>query len=106
MISHRTTKLSKIELVWLLFLAAWPQPLKSQNKGTPKSSTIHRVLLLSIDGAHALDLVNYIKVNPQSALARLSTTAVTYTNANIPTPADNHEGTLSMVTGGTPISTG
>jgi predicted AlkP superfamily pyrophosphatase or phosphodiesterase len=32
---------------------------------------IHRVLLLSIDGLHAVDLKNYVKSHPDSALAEL-----------------------------------
>jgi hypothetical protein len=78
----------------------------SARTASPSASGIRRVLLLSIDGAHALDLANYVKSNPRSALARLSRTGITYTNANLPTPADNHEGSLSMFAGGTPISTG
>src|SRR6267154_1739763 len=38
----------------------------------PASAAVQHVLLLSIDGAHALDVANYVRLNPQSALAELS----------------------------------
>ena len=33
-------------------------------------SNVQRVLLISIDGFHAVDLANYVKMKPSSALAR------------------------------------
>jgi hypothetical protein len=44
--------------------------------------TVVRVLLLSIDGMHGLDLSNYIQLKPESALANLSRHGITYTNAH------------------------
>ncbi len=70
---------------------------------TPK---ISRVLLISVDGLHALDLANFIKSNPQSNLARLSSRGVTYTQASTSKPSDSFPGLMSIVTGGSPISTG
>ena len=70
---------------------------------TPK---ISRVLLISVDGLHALDLANFIKSNPQSNLARLSARGVTYTQASTSKPSDSFPGLMSIVTGGSPISTG
>ncbi len=71
----------------------------------PQSLSVQHVLLLSIDGAHALDIANYVKSNPQSALAELSGMGVTFTNASLPI-GDFYPGVLSLVTGGTPNSTG
>ena len=71
-----------------------------------KMGNIDRVLLLSIDGLHAVDLANYVQNNPGSALAQLSGTGVTYTNASTSKPSDSFPGLLSMVTGGSPRSTG
>jgi predicted AlkP superfamily pyrophosphatase or phosphodiesterase len=65
-----------------------------------------RVLLLSIDGMHGLDLSNYIRSRPDSALARLSKHGVTYTNAHSSLPSNSWPGLLAIVTGGSPISTG
>jgi hypothetical protein len=67
--------------------------------------SVQHVLLLSIDGAHALDIANYTRSNPHSALAELTGMAVTYTNASLPI-GDFYPGVLSFVTGGTPNSTG
>jgi len=66
----------------------------------------HHVLLLSIDGLHAQDLARYIRVNPSSALAQLTRLGITYTDASTSKPSDSFPGLLSMVTGGSPRSTG
>src|SRR5438094_8315543 len=65
-----------------------------------------RVLLLSIDGLHKVDLERYVANNPTSNLAQLSGTARTYINASSSKPSDSFPGLLAMVTGGTPRSTG
>ena len=65
-----------------------------------------RVLLLSIDGLHAIDLDRFVASHPDSTLASLSGTGRTYTNASASKPSDSFPGLLAMVTGGTPRSTG
>src|SRR5262249_12944982 len=65
-----------------------------------------RVLLISVDGLHALDLANFVKTHPASTLAQLSAHGITYTNASTPKPSDSFPGLLALVTGGTPVSTG
>jgi Type I phosphodiesterase / nucleotide pyrophosphatase len=72
----------------------------------PEKPEIHRVLLLSIDGLHAVDLKNYVKSHPDSALAELSKMGVTYKQAFTSKPSDSFPGLLSMVTGGLPGTTG
>jgi hypothetical protein len=67
---------------------------------------IRHVLLLSVDGLHAVDLANYIQNHPNSALAHLSAQGITYTQAFTSKPSDSFPGLLSMVTGGTPAVTG
>jgi hypothetical protein len=67
---------------------------------------IRRVLLISVDGLHALDLTNYVAAHPQSTLAQLSRHAKTYTNASTSQPSDSFPGLASLVTGGSPITTG
>ncbi len=67
---------------------------------------IKRVLLLSVDGLHALDLSNYTRNNPNSTLAQLSLAGVTYTNASSAKPSDSFPGLLAIVTGGSPAATG
>jgi hypothetical protein len=64
------------------------------------------VLLISVDGLHALDLTNYVAQHPASTLAALSQNGVTYTNASTSTPSDSFPGLASLVTGGSPTTAG
>src|SRR4029079_10453947 len=68
--------------------------------------TYAHVLLLSIDGMHAIDLARFVADHPDSALAQLAAAGRTYTNATATRPSDSFPGMLAMVTGGTPRSTG
>jgi hypothetical protein len=70
------------------------------------TSQIRHVLLISVDGLHALDLARYVSTHPTSTLAALSKTGTTYTHAFTTRPSDSFPGLLSMTTGGTPRSTG
>ncbi len=74
--------------------------------GSPPALKVDRVLLLGIDGLHALDLEGYVKSHPGSALAKLKSMGLDYTNASTSKPSDSFPGILSMVTGGSPFSTG
>src|SRR6266850_326673 len=67
--------------------------------------TAQHVILISIDGMHALDLANYVTAHPDSTLAELSRRGTTYTNAHTPW-SDGAPGMVALATGGTPISTG
>jgi type I phosphodiesterase/nucleotide pyrophosphatase len=71
-----------------------------------QSGPIKHVLLISVDGMHALDVANYVRNNPGSALAELSSHGITYTNARTPANSDSFPGLLALVTGGSPISHG
>ncbi len=70
------------------------------------TGTIQHVLLISVDGLHASDLQNYVATHPNSTLASLSGMGVTYPNASTSRPSDSFPGLLSIVTGGSPKSTG
>lgn len=80
--------------------------LKSGVSASSKTPQVKHVLLISVDGLHALDLANFIKANPQSNLAHLSSRGVTYTQASTSKPSDSFPGLMSIITGGSPISTG
>ena len=67
---------------------------------------MQRVLLISIDGLHALDVANYVATHPHSALAELSDDGVTFTNARTPANSDSFPGLLALVTGGSPRTHG
>jgi hypothetical protein len=72
---------------------------------TPTDHPAERVILISIDGMHAVDLANWVAAHPHSALAELSARGVTYTNAHVPW-ADPAAGLVALATGGTPLTTG
>jgi len=65
-----------------------------------------RVLLISVDGMHQADLVNYIKAHPGSTFAKLARTGVEYTHASTSKPSDSFPGLLAFATGGSPITHG
>jgi hypothetical protein len=67
---------------------------------------IKHVLLISVDGLHALDVANYLAAHPNSALAELAGHGITYSNARTPANSDSFPGLLALVTGGSPISHG
>jgi hypothetical protein len=67
---------------------------------------VKHVLLISVDGLHALDLSNFVATHPDSALADLSRHGVTYTNNVTSSPSDSFPGLASLVTGGSPVTTG
>ena len=67
---------------------------------------VKHVLLISVDGLHALDLANYVASHPSSTLAGLSGHGITYTNASTSQPSDSFPGLTSLVTGGSPITAG
>ncbi|HKD40091.1 MAG TPA: alkaline phosphatase family protein [Myxococcaceae bacterium] len=67
---------------------------------------VEHVLLISVDGLHALDVTRYVHDHPSSALAELSRHGITYTNARTPANSDSFPGLLALVTGGSPVTTG
>ena len=67
---------------------------------------VRHVLLISVDGLHAVDLANYVSNHPHSALAGLSQRGVTYTNNQTSSPSDSFPGLAALVTGGSPVTTG
>lgn len=64
------------------------------------------VLLVSVDGLHALDVARFVVDHPYSALAELSRHGVTYSNARTPANTDSFPGLLALVTGGSPVTHG
>jgi len=72
---------------------------------SPTNHPAQRIIVLSVDGLHALDLARWVADQPASTLASLSRRGVTYTNAHLPWD-DPAVGMLALSTGGTPLSTG
>jgi predicted AlkP superfamily pyrophosphatase or phosphodiesterase len=67
---------------------------------------IRHVLLISVDGLHALDVANYVANHSKSALAELAGHGITYSNARTPANSDSFPGLLALVTGGSPVTGG
>ncbi|MBV8282204.1 MAG: alkaline phosphatase family protein [Candidatus Eremiobacteraeota bacterium] len=64
------------------------------------------VLLVSVDGMHAIDLKNWIASHPMSNFAMLAAHGVQYPGAYTTGPSDSYPGMLAQVTGGTPKTAG
>ena len=73
----------------------------SWNRGNPGLHARH-VLLISIDGMHAVDLENCIASGTCPNLAALASRGIDYTNASTSKPSDSFPGLMAMVTGGSP----
>jgi hypothetical protein len=80
--------------------------LNSVANASAAETPYKHVLLISVDGLHALDLGNYAATHSDSTLASLVRTGVIYPNAMAPMPSDSFPGFLAQVTGGSPKSTG
>ena len=85
--------------------AAIPAPVRA-NDEPGEGHRFRHVLLISVDGLHALDVANYVAAHPDSALAALSKHGITYSNARTPANSDSFPGLLALVTGGSPVSHG
>ena len=106
----RSTRLVAIAAISFALLAA-PQAYSQQNNNP---NGIRRVLLISIDGMHAVDYLNCANgistVNNGKpycpALAALGKTGINYVAANTSKPSDSFPGLTAIVTGGSPALTG
>ncbi len=73
---------------------------------SPSQENTQHVLLISVDGLHALDVSNFIAGHPNSAMAELASHGTTYSNVRTPANSDSFPGLLALVTGGSPVSHG
>jgi len=67
---------------------------------------IRHVLLISVDGMHALDYENCVTNGTCPALAALGKHGVTYTRTSTSKPSDSFPGLMALVTGASPRSVG
>ena len=94
----------------LLFVSG----LWGQESGQVQKKTASRVLLISIDGMHALDYVNCARglssINGGSSycpnLAELGQTGINYLNAQTTRPSDSFPGLMGIISGGSPRTVG
>src|SRR5258708_6055098 len=114
MIRLRIARLA-LAIMLMLSVSAMPVPADAQREDDGRDGrAIRSVLLMSIDGMHALDFANCSRgiagVNGGAPycphLAQLGETGVSYTSASSSRPSDSFPGLLAMITGGSPPSTG
>src|ERR1035441_7434721 len=98
--------LQKSVLAALLAASLLPLSLLAHADDDGGRRHVKHVLLISVDGLHALDLSNYIAAHSGSTLAALSHHGVTYSNAATSQPSDSFPGLAALVTGGSPTTTG
>ena len=97
-----------------LLLAVSAPLLNAASPAQPPSTPFQHVLLVSIDGMHAVDYLNCSQgvkgINGGqpycSNLAKLGTTAVNYLDTSTSRPSDSFPGLMAIVTGGTPRTHG
>ncbi len=70
--------------------------------GITNKNGIRHVLLISIDGFHALDYLNCVAGGYCQNLQALGTTGVNYLDTSASKPSDSFPGLMSIVTGGSP----
>ncbi len=86
----------------LALLAVTPANSQDSNE----RNGVRHVLLISIDGMHAVDYENCVKGGYCPNLAALGKTGVNYTRTSTSRPSDSFPGLMALVTGGTPRTVG
>jgi hypothetical protein len=104
------SKLATVSLLALAFsmvTAARPIAAPSRSSTTDEGDDrIRHVLLISIDGMHALDYENCVQAGTCPHLAELREHGVVYTRTSTSKPSDSFPGLMALVTGGTPKTVG
>src|SRR4051812_42774883 len=90
-----------IKLLILLFAGTVISPAQIST-----GNQTRRVMVISIDGMHALDFALWIKKNPNSTLARLAAKGLQFTNATSTKPVDSIPSTVGIFTGASPATGG
>src|SRR5215467_8746679 len=112
--THRMDSRFKLKAGCVAILAALVATIslvpRVYSAGSQKSNdddkSIHHVLLISIDGMHALDFENCVNAGTCPNLAALGKNGVNYTRTSTSKSSDSAPGLAALVTGGTPRSTG
>ena len=98
-----TTLAALVSIGSVVQLSAGPKPGGDRERD---ESRIRHVLLLSIDGMHALDFETCVAAGTCPHLAELREHGVTYTRTSAAKPSDSFPGLMALVTGGTPKTVG
>jgi hypothetical protein len=89
-----------------LAASAYAGPKEGSRFDDHGHSRIRHVLLISIDGMHAVDFKNCVEDGTCPHLAALGKTGVTYTRTSTSRPSDSFPGLMALVSGGTPRTVG
>ncbi|HWW83259.1 MAG TPA: alkaline phosphatase family protein [Vicinamibacterales bacterium] len=89
-----------------LVLTTGAHPLAGPSGDHDVSKDVQHVLLISIDGMHALDYLNCVKNETCPNLAELGETGVNYRRTSTARPSDSAPGLAAIVSGGSPKTTG
>src|SRR4029077_20439557 len=89
-----------------LRLSAHPGPGQDDDNKRGSDRDIHHVLLISIDGMHAVDFENCVAAGTCPTLAALGKTGVNYTRTTTSRPSDSFPGLMALVSGGSPRTVG
>jgi hypothetical protein len=89
-----------------LRLSAGPKPGQDNNGHHGNLAHDRHVLLISIDGMHAVDFENCVKAGTCPNLAELGESGINYTRTSTSRPSDSFPGLMALVTGGTPKTVG
>lgn len=105
--SFRVAKYAATAVVLALVTGARPSA-GPRAGGDPddRESQVRHVLLLSIDGMHAVDYENCVSAGTCPRLAQLGKSGVTYTRTTSARPSDSFPGLMALVSGGTPKTNG
>ena len=83
------------------------QPISTRaNDDQDQSGKSKHVLLISIDGMHAVDYENCVASKTCPHLAALGRTGVNYTRTSTSRPSDSFPGLMAIVSGGSPRTVG
>ena len=96
------SKLSSTVTTLTLILIGITPALSDDSEGDHN----RHVLLISIDGMHALDFENCVNSNTCPILKSLAKNGVNYTRTSTSRPSDSFPGLMALVTGGTPKTVG
>ena len=96
-------KCKAVTIAFSLALLVAPQ---AYSEHINQRNGIRRVLLISIDGMHALDYENCVNGGFCPNLSALGKNGVNYTRTSTSRPSDSFPGLMALVTGGTPRTVG
>ena len=108
------SRLSVGALAFILSLGGSAAMAQEEPSQLQSSRLIQRVLLISVDGMHAVDFLNcgngIVTANDGQpfcpAIAALGATGINYVSASTSKPSDSFPGLTAIVTGGSPAITG